>query len=144
MNDRDPRDDMGLPYDPDTPEGFAEMMQHHFDKWWDSLDPPGSIMGVSLEKETARATWNAAGDHFWHHLEMVYDCMKGSAEVWKQNAHEEAGYIVSQLAGDSYSFKLEDFMDWQAKHGEHVRREYDHDTITITFRPKPESASELE
>lgn len=144
MNDDDPRDDMGSPYDPDTPEGFLEMMQHHFDKWWNSLNPPRSFNGVSLERETARATWNAAGDHFWHHLETVYDCMKGSSEVWKQNAHHEAGYLVSQFSGDSYSFKLDNYMDWHFKHSDHVRREYHNGTITITYRPKPESESESE
>lgn len=136
MSNRDPREDMGLPYDPDTPEGFADMMRHHFDKWWNALDPPGSYQGASLEEDAARATWNAAGEYFWDHLEMVYDCMKGSADVWSQKALEEAGYLVKQLGSDAYSFKLNDFLDWQGEHGEHVRREYDDGTITITFRPK--------
>jgi len=135
MNQRDPRDDMGLPYDPDTPEGFAEMMRHHFDLWWAELDPPGSINGVSLEKDTARATWNASVEYFWDRLEMVYDCMSGTKEVWEQKALEEAGYAVSQFSGDSFSFKLEDYFNWHDKHAQHVRREYQDGVVTITFRP---------
>lgn len=136
MNSDDPRDDMGLPYDPDTSEGFAEMIRHHFEKWWDELDPPGSVNGVSLEPETARATWNASVEHFWEHLELVYDTMRGSSEVWKDKALEEAGYAVSQFSGDSFSFTLDDYLKWHDKHAQHVRREYADGIITITFRPK--------
>lgn len=129
---------MGLPYDPDTPEGFAEMMRFHFEKWWSALDPPGSINGASLDKDTARATWNNSVEYFWDHLEMVYDCMKGSSGVWQQKALEEAGYMVSQYSGDSFSFTLDEFLKWSDKHGHHVRREYDNGVVTITFRPPQE------
>lgn len=144
MSNRDPRDDMDLPYDPDTPEGFVEKMQDHFDQWWDSLNPPGSFNGVSLEKETARVAWNASGEQFWHHLEIVYDCMKGSTEVWNQQSLELAGYIITQFSGDSYTYNLNDYMDWQAKHAEHLHREYNNDTVTITIRPNVAPESELE
>ena len=135
MNERDPRDDMGLPYDPDTPEEFANIIRDDFEKWWNELDPPGSVGGVSLERETALATWNASVEYFWHHLELVYDTMKGSSEVWKEKAWEEAAYAVSQFSGDSFSFKLDDYMKWHDEHAQHVRREYNNGTVTITFRP---------
>ena len=89
-----------------------------------------------MDEETARATWNAAERHFWDTIEMVYDCMKATKEVWEQKALEEAGYIVSKFSGDSCSFSLDDFLDWRDQHAVHLRREYDDGIITITFRPK--------
>ena len=57
---RDPIDDFGKPFEPETPEAFFQCGDEAFQSWWGKLDPPESCDGLTLDYATSRVVWAAA------------------------------------------------------------------------------------
>ena len=132
--DLDPRDDMPLPYEPGKPEGLHQLIQRRFNEWWEELGTPAFFNGIPMDKDTAFATWMAMQEEVGELVNMVYESCQASNQLTQEKAYEETCYIINRLSGkQSFSFNLEEYINWLEYHCENARREYGSATVTITF-----------
>lgn len=135
---RDPIDDSGKPFEPETPEAFFQCGEDAFQSWWRELDPPGLSGGLRLDYETSRNVWAAAYEHFTNCIMLVYDGAEANATGAHSTGEMQLACAVDQHHGGSISFSCRDFNDWAATHEERIRYAYtgsesdvDADTVTI-------------
>jgi hypothetical protein len=140
--DRDPRDDLDEPFYPRTAVDMRKVYRERFEEWWNSLDPPSCYNGLALEKQSAYFVWMAAEENNSDVLDWASESMDATCELRHRIAYEEACYMLFLLTGrDSFSFRLEDYLDWLRVNCENARRDYSNGTITITYSKPVEPRS---
>jgi hypothetical protein len=135
---RDSIDETGKPFEPETPEEFFQRGEEAFQVWWSELDPPGSSGGLELDYETARAVWSAAYEHNAACTMLVYDGAESLAGAAHSTGEMELACVVHRHHNGTITLPNPDFINWVAKHEDHIRRDYkehdrdaDADTITL-------------
>ena len=124
---RDPIDDSGKPFEPETPEAFFQRGEEAFQSWWGELDPPGSSGGLELDYETARAVWAAAYEHSADFIALVYDGAEANAEGAHSTGEMQLACVVDRHHNGSITLSRRDFFNWVGEHEDHIRHTYSED-----------------
>lgn len=119
------------PVRPTSPESVRAHALKSFLQWWESLDPPGSYNGRSLDADEARAVWFAACVQLWEELEAIHEVARAHADVQSETAHQELAYLVDSHHHGKLTLDLDDLIDWSMPHERNIRRNRNKDTIAI-------------
>ena len=118
---RDPIDDSGKPFEPETPEAFFQRGEEAFQSWWGELDPPGSSGGLELDYDTSRVVWAAAYEHGTAWIVLVYDGAEANAEGAHSTGEMQLACVVDRHHNGSITLPHRDFINWAARHEGHIR-----------------------
>ncbi len=121
---RDPTDDTGRPFEPQTPEEFYQQGEEDFQVWWDGLVPPGASGGLELDQEAARAVWAAAHEYNADRIMLVYDGANANADGAHSTGEMHLACLIDRHHRGRLVLPRRDFIEWAAKHEDHIRREY--------------------
>jgi len=145
---RDPIDDYGKPFEPETPESFFQRGEEAFQSWWGELDLPGSSGGLELDYDTALAVWVAAYEHGAACIMLVYDGAEANAEGAHSTGEMHLCCVVHQHHNGRITLSRRDFISWVAEHEDHIRHVYsadernaDADMLTVWIDHAGESPS---
>lgn len=124
-------DDMGLPFEPATPEEFVAHGATAFRQWWDGLDPPSSYEGRSLDVDETRVVWLAACVQVRETLESIHESAHAHSDVRSTTAELELAYIVDKHHNGQLTFGLNDLMNWSQQDEQDTRRSRSEEAIMI-------------
>lgn len=134
---RDSIDDIGRPFEPETPGEFYRRGEEAFHIWWSELYLPGWSGGLELEYETARAVWSATYEQNADCILLVYDGAEANAGGAHETGEMQLACVVHHHHDGGSTLRNRDFIDWVAKYEDRIRQEYhegehmDDDKVTV-------------
>jgi hypothetical protein len=97
---------------PATSEKLRTSADRAFGKWWQQLDPAGTLALTHLDRDEAKVVWREAFGRLWEDLELVHDSAKAYAEVVAETAWLELAYIIDRFHHGKLSLAINDVMKY--------------------------------